>query len=163
MKLIPLTRGLFTKVDDEDFEKLAVHRWHASRHRGKNHYRPKGYINGKGTYLYRFLLGAKRGQYVDHINGDPLDNRKSNLRFCTPSENNRNVGKRNTNSSGFKGVSHSDLSPARPWRAQIQTGKKFHFLGHFSTPEEAARAYDVKAKEMFGEFAKLNFPEAKGA
>ena len=97
-----------------------------------------------------------KGMATDHINGDGLDNRKQNLRICTHAENlrNRRLGKNNT--SGYKGVSWHKLH--KLWYAHISHNKKLMSLGYFKDKEEAAKAYDRKAIELFGEFAKLNFP-----
>jgi hypothetical protein len=103
--------------------------------------------------MHRLFAGAP-GMDVDHINGNGLDNRRCNLRPATRSQNNMNRAKRR-GVSKFKGV-----SPKRgKWRAYLKTGKKQHNLGVFESEYDAARAYDVKAKEMFGEFARVNFPE----
>lgn len=111
--------------------------------------------DGKTIYLYRHILKADEGIVVDHINGNPLDNRKSNLRLCSQAENCYNSAKRSGAKSKYKGVSIRD--EAKPFRARLhKDGKEYH-LGSFETEIEAAIAYDVKAKEMFGEFARLNF------
>lgn len=156
MKLIPLTKGYFTKVDDEDFEKFAVFRWQATVL--PNAIRPTRtlYVDGKKIktiYLYREIVGARPGQYVDHINGDPLDNRKSNLRFCSTGQNLRNSKARGRK---WKGVYR--YSKKGKWFATICKDYKIYNLGFYDTEELAARAYDVKAKELHGEYARLNFP-----
>ena len=109
--------------------------------------------------MHRIIANAKEGESVDHVNGNPLDNRKENLRVCTMSQNLANQKLRKDSTSGFKGVSKNQ-SKTNPWRAYInrKDGKKTkqYHLGLFKTPEEAARAYNEKAKELFGDFAKLN-------
>lgn len=160
MKLIPLTRGLFTKVDDEDFEKFAIYRWYADK--SQNGFRPRRTkrIAGRvtGIFLYREIMAAKPGQHVDHINGDTLDNQRGNLRICTPGENIRNQKLHKNNTSGYKGLAKNEKRKhKRPWRATITINRKPVFLGNFATKEEAARAYDAKAKELHGEYASLNF------
>ncbi len=85
MKIIYLTnKNLFTVVDDEDFEKVANHEWHWT------HGYARTAINGKKIYLHRFVMDAQPEQIIDHINHNTLDNQKSNLRFCTSSQNNHN-------------------------------------------------------------------------
>ena len=107
--------------------------------------------------MHRFIMKPKSNEYVDHINGDKLDNRKENLRICTKKENQRNQKVRKDNTSGYKGVA---LMAGKYWRAYITSGgSRQKHLGNFKTKEEAARAYDEKAKEYFGEFARLNFPK----
>lgn len=109
--------------------------------------------------LHRFILKLSKEDKTlcDHINRNPLDNRKSNLRKADSSQNNMNRGTRSNNTSGYKGVSY-DVSRNK-WQSMIACrGERYH-IGRFPTKEEAARAYDEKAKELFGEFAYLNFPE----
>ena len=93
---------------------------------------------------------------TDHINGDGLDNRKQNLRTCTHTENMRNRGKSKNNTSGFKGVSWHKRG--KTWDAKIAHNKKLMHIGSFKDKEVAAKAYDRKAIELHGKFAKLNFP-----
>lgn len=115
----------------------------------------------KQTLLHRVVMAPPAGTLIDHINGDGMDNRRSNLRVCTYAENNRNRRKRKVRASAYKGVSRSPESAKKPWRASIKRpeGKQTH-LGCFWTEEEAARAYDDAARELFGEFACPNFPQA---
>jgi hypothetical protein len=104
--------------------------------------------------LHRYLTKAPAGSVVDHVNGDPLDNRRCNLRVCTSHQNHFNVPKPRHNTSGFKGVSWK--RSRRPWHAHIQHhGKKIH-IGCFATREGAAEAYNDRARILFGEFARLN-------
>ena len=106
--------------------------------------------------LHRALLNAPTGVFVDHRNGNTLDNRRINLRTCTHAENNRN-------SRGFgrwmKGVSLDARMASRPWRAGIKYEGRQITIGYFATEIEAALAYDAKARELFGEFARLNFQQ----
>lgn len=103
-------------------------------------------------WLHHFIAGFKR---VDHKNRRGLDNRKSNLRKATPAQNLANTGPRH---DGFKGVTfHKQLGK---YQAFLKHGGDNYYLGVFASPELAARAYDAKAKEIHGEFAYLNFPEA---
>lgn len=155
-KMIPLTRGLFALVDEEDFAELSQHQWQA-------HEVSEGYIVASRTvyasghqttiYLHRQILGAAKGQQVDHINRNTLDNRRENLRIATASLNQVN---RPHFRKGYRGV-----SPKRErWRAECGAGGKQHYLGTFDTEVEAAQAYDAFAREHHGAFAQLNFPDA---
>jgi len=109
----------------------------------------------KCFYLHRLLIGAQPGEYVDHANGDILDNRRRNLRICTNQENIRNRhGPTKGNSCGYRGVCFE-----RGWIARINIGHRTLFLGRFSSAQKAARAYDKAALYHFGEFAgRLNIP-----
>ena len=101
------------------------------------------------------------GFTVDHINRDTLDNRLSNLRLATNSQQSQNQGLRSNNTSGYRGVCWDKR--IGKWWARIQVdGKRMH-LGHYDDPIDAALAYDAAAIEYFGEFAVLNFPQAKVA
>jgi hypothetical protein len=112
---------------------------------------------GKEVALHRLLLGAAPGEICDHINGDTLDNRLRNLRICTNAENLRNTQRRAPHGSKFKGVTR--IKGTDKWRAQImKDGKKFN-LGCFLSEEFAAKVYDAAARELFGEFARCNFPK----
>jgi hypothetical protein len=105
--------------------------------------------------MHRFLLQPPPGLEVDHINGDRLDNRRINLRIATRSQNAMNRPRTRTNTSGFKGVSRLGSL----WCAQIKLEGKLHYLGRYADPAEAARAYDVAAKIMFGQYARPNFSD----
>lgn len=155
---IPLSKGFVAIVDDEDFERvMAAGPWHLKArdqwvYAQHNVRRPEG--GWRTEMLHIFLTGLPR---VDHINGNGLDNRQANLRGANASQNAANARRRRDSTSGFKGV-HRHRSRGLPWRAQIATGGKKYHLGLFESPEAAARAYDTKARELFGEFAHLNFP-----
>lgn len=118
-----------------------------------------GWIGESPKKMHRVILGLLDGQICDHINRDKLDNRRENLRVCTLSQNAANSTKlRKQNKSGFRGVSWN--TRANKWHVRVQRGNKDFIVGHFLCKEEAARAYDAKALELFGEFAVLNFPLA---
>jgi hypothetical protein len=157
MKKIRLTQKLYTIVDDIDFDALQYYSWCAVVDI-KSY--AVSYIENKITGIHRVIIGAKKGQHVDHINGNTLDNRRCNLRICTHSQNQMNQKIRTTGTSKYKGVHR--YKPTGRWRSQIRIkGKKTH-LGYFADEKEAARTYDRAAVKYFGEFAKLNFNK-KGA
>jgi len=108
----------------------------------------------KRIRMHRLIMNAPEGMHVDHINGDGLDNRRENLRVVTAQENQFNSRKRVAGYSLFKGVSWS--AAAKKWKAYICPNKKQIHIGLFDSEIAAAQAYDAKAKELFGEYAKLN-------
>jgi len=101
--------------------------------------------------MHKFLMQTPKGMHTDHINGNGLDNRRSNLRVCTPSQNKMNSKTYRTNKSGFKGVSFYKRD--RNWSAQITMNFKKVHLGYFSTPGLAHVAYCNAALKLHGEFA----------
>ena len=117
-------------------------------------------IDGKQTSvrMHRVITGAPKSRQVDHINGNGLDNTRINLRLCDASQNQANRGKPINCKSGFKGVSWNKQK--RKWIAFIQVLGKHIYLGGFDCKIYAARVYDEKAKEVFGEFARTNFHSA---
>lgn len=157
---IPLDRDYSTLVDSDIWERMRYARfnWKAQVHSGKD--RVYAYANCGGVmYLHRLITGAKKGEVVDHINGDGLDNRKANLRICTYQQNIQNQRRPKDNTTGYKGLFWAKNS--RAWAAQINTGGIRYHLGIHPTAKRAAMAYDRAALALFGEFACLNFPELK--
>jgi hypothetical protein len=144
----------FTIVDDEDFEKLNQWKWWYMNKRGKEYA-----ISSQKTkyYMHRIITKAKKGEYVDHINGNGLDNRKKNLRICKNHQNLWNVGTRKTNTSGLKGI-HLDkrIELKKRWCVVFNHNYKQIWVGRFATKKEAVVAYNKKIKEMRGDFAVLN-------
>jgi len=150
---IPLGKYGEGICDEDRFEEVKQIAWYFDGSSKKGKY-IKAKPKGKTIRLHQFLYPEH--EVLDHINGDTLDNRACNLRAVTKSQNAMNRNTSNIGKSKFKGVNKPDN--AKTWRATIaQSGKKIH-IGCFATEEEAARAYDKKAKEIFGEFARLNFP-----
>lgn len=147
---IPLSRGLTAIVDAADFHSLGCHKWSSS---GSSRMYAARRCDGKTVYMHRLLVGALADEEVDHINGNPLDNRRSNLRVASRAQNMANsIGR--CGSSKYKGVCRKKQTGR--WSAQIgQEGRGTH-LGYFDKEEDAAAAYDQAAVSTYGEFAKTN-------
>lgn len=143
-------KTLFTVVDADDFEQFGGVTWTALRTKNKGTYvRRKSGKHGESLALHRLILGCKNGDVVDHIDGNPLNNRRSNLRIVTPAQNaiNKKMSVRNT--SGFRGVSRNKYGR---WVAQINIGGKRKGLGYFDSPELAHASYERAAAEQYGDF-----------
>ena len=156
MKQIELTQGKVALVDDCDFKKLSNLTWCAKR-TGNTFYVVRAHkIEGKKAtlYMHRLIMDAQKGQQIDHRNNNGLDNRRTNLRFCTNSQNQQNRRK-TQKTSKFKGVCW--YSRDKKWQAGIKLNGKLYHLGTFNNEVEAAKVYDKKAKELFGEFVYTNF------
>ena len=160
MKHIPLTKGQFALVDDEDFEQLNKYTWFAykTKYGGFSAIRNARTADGRKTTIkmHRQIMNAPLGMDVDHRNHTTLDNQKHNLRICTRQQNLRNSNPRKNCSSQFKGVARH--KGTGKWRAYVNFDGKQCNLGLFETEAEAAEAYNRKAIEIFGDFACLNFP-----
>ncbi len=161
-RIIPLTKGLRAIVSPEDYDRLSACKWHAARHQ-RVFYAQTG-TGRKGVrkrclvMMHRAVMGVEDERVVDHQNHNGLDNRRTNLRIATWTENCWNKRKANFNSSSkYKGVMWDKRRGK--WQAQIGHNGKKIFIGYFDDEETAARAYDAKAKELYGKYAALNFPE----
>lgn len=151
-KAIQLTRGKFAIVDAADFRMLSQWSWSA-KWDGSNWY-AESYSAPKGNRSIARMHQLLAGVGADHIDGNGLNNTRANLRSASSSQNAFNRRIPSTNSSGFKGVSwHKRI---RKWQAKIGCQGKVTYLGYFATAEEAARAYNAAARELFGEYARLN-------
>lgn len=150
-------KGKHVLVDDEDYEYLNQWKWYCDN-RG---YALRGVNINKHTHkiirMHRVIMDVPKGLYIDHINHNTLDNRKSNLRICNRSQNNQNQIKRPGLTSRYKGVCWCERDNG--WYAQIGINGKQINLGLFRDEALAAKTYDEKAKEYFGEFANPNFPQ----
>jgi len=155
--------GYIVLIDKEDYARITALKW--SRHKCKREYEaglyyfyhsgPRNNGNPRMVKLHRFIMNLEYGnkQHVDHINGNTLDNRKCNLRLCTQAQNAKNVRRRKTNKSGYKGVSWDNKN--KKWRAVIQNDNVFISLGRYKDKEEARKAYAIAAIKYHGEFARL--------
>lgn len=153
-KEIPLTQGKVALVDAQDYERVMQFNW-AAVFDGWTWYAITTIIKPKRTSMrmHRFILSAPHGLMVDHKDRNGLNNTRDNLRFATASQNGHNAGISLRNTSGYKGVYKED----KKWIASITINRKQFIIGRYLTAEDAARAYDAKAKESFGEFARTNF------
>lgn len=163
-KQLELPDGNTVLVSNIDYDFLNQFPWFVNSN---------GYVIRSGDYIpfmermHRIVMSRMIGrelcrcEFVDHDNGNKLDNRRSKLRLATNSQNQfnraRNVNHRN--GSGYKGV-YPTNSQVNPWMARITVNRKSLYLGSFPTPEEAARAYDEKAFEIAGIFAQINLGES---
>ncbi len=161
VRYIPLTQGKYAIVDRDDFEWLRQYRWCAIRARCGIWYAVTT-LNGRMVFMHRLILEAPEGKVVDHIDGNGLDERRSNLRLCTPRQNARNRRPRKGKTSDYLGVYKRSDVPEK-WFAKVACGEKRVYLGPFDDEVEAARARDRAAVELHGEFASLNFPEEANA
>ena len=154
MKEIHLTKSKIAKIDAEDYDSISKHKWHTH---------PLGYAstsiggrkNQKSLLMHRLIMDAQKGDIVDHINGDKLDNRKSNLRICNQSNNIGNSRIRKDNTTGYKGVTRSAFVDGNYVSRIYYKGKHIH-LGVFNNPHDAARMDSFWAFDMFGAFAGLS-------
>lgn len=138
-------------IDSDDVERVTEYPWHLHKY---------GYavasINGKSITLHRFITNAPPDQFVDHINRNRLDNRKSNLRFCTFEENLSNSNPRFNKK--YKGVYEEKHKKFKRFHAQATKDGKRYSFGRYHTAEEAAHAYDANIVILRGEYAYINFP-----
>lgn len=154
---IELTQGQVARVSAEDFEELSKYQWNAMwLPRRKRFYATRNSSRSCGKkktiLMHRQIMGFPDGMQVDHIHGNTLDNRRSELRLATNAENSRNSKRPRNNTSGFKGVTWK--KSIQRWIAQISIDGVNTHLGYFETPEAGHAAYCEAAKKYFGEFAR---------
>lgn len=164
MREIPLTKGYIALVDDEDYEGLAGYKWQATvkkRNSRLIYAQRVETCQGKQTaiWMHRVILGAPKGMEVDHRNGNGLDNQRGNLRLATHAQNICN-SILEANTSGFRGVFY-DRTPRKGKRYRVRLKRQgiIYRFGVYQDAFEAACVYDDAATILFGEFARLNFPE----
>lgn len=147
MKRIPVGKNLWAIIDDEDYEKVNKVSWYKV---GRKPYA----AHTTQVFMHRFIMKPRKGQVVDHINGNPLDNRRSNLRKCSARQNGKNrLPTSKPHSSQYKGVSKSYSS----WICKIRHNGKQILIGKFKNERHAALAYDLWALELHGAYARTNF------
>lgn len=163
IRLIPLTQGKVAVVDAADYDRLSQYKWYANK-------KTSGYYaatrkNSKVLYMHREIMKytlnpepctLNPNLFIDHIDRNPLNNRRSNLRFCTPRQNCFNQRPK-LGTSKYKGVCWHKKQKA--WAAIIEMNGKATHLGFFRSESDAAKAYDAMAKKIFGQYAYLNFPK----
>lgn len=156
MKTILTAKGEAIIVDDEDFERVSAYKWGIST-RGYARRHAKSHGRRFAVMMHRFILGIDNGdpRIVDHANGIKTDNRRSNLRICSKSQNGYNQSAQRNNTTGYKGVTRH-IQTGR-FIAQIRHNGKRKYIGSYATPEEAYSAYCEAAIELHGEFS--NFGE----
>lgn len=160
MKEVLMPNGKISMVDDQDFELVSEFNWHMSKG-GYVRRRVKCTSNERKydfMFMHRFIMGLAKGDksVIDHIDGNKLNNQRSNLRICSAADNSRNRRKNKTNKIGFKGIGKSGKSR---YRASIKFNYKSIYLGVFDTPEEAHKAYCEAASRLYGEFASNGEPK----
>ncbi|MGL4999533.1 MAG: HNH endonuclease [Cetobacterium sp.] len=149
---IQLTKGQIAIIDDADFERVSKFKWCAA---------PCGnvfYAKSQKRHMHRFLLGVNnKSQFVDHKNGNTLDNRRENLRLCTQADNNRNRDKNKNSNKNYKGVYFdAQTKSVNKYRLEFWFQNKRIKRKRFFCEKEAALAYNELAKQYYGEFAYLN-------
>lgn len=147
LEYLELSQGHYAIIDKQDYQWLSQWKW--------TYQGPDGYAyrndKKKKVYLHRFIMNTPLGKYTDHVNGNTLDNRRCNLRVCSAKENARNGRKRTDKQKGVYFYKRDKV-----WVAQIVANYKNHYLGRFKTAQEAAEAYDEAAKNLHGNFARIN-------
>lgn len=158
---IPLTRGQVAIIDVDDWHLIKDYKWHAQWSTSKNgYYAGTNMPNGKGRYsgvgMHRFIMNAKKGEVVDHIDGHGLNNRKDNLRIVSARENAMNKGISIRNTSTVTGVTFE--KGCKKWRARIGFDKKLIDLGCFYNFDDAVEARRKAEDKYYGEFARRTEP-----
>jgi len=148
------SKGEKFQIDEEDFDRVSKHKW--ARDKRQGYFRTHVNVNGKETcvLLHRLIMNPPRNRIVDHIDRDPSNNKKSNLRICKDADNQRNRIKHMKASSRHIGVYWK--SSMKKWAAHAREGDKYHIIGYFDSEDEAALAYNKFARERFGEYPNMN-------
>jgi len=161
MKEIYLTQGKIALIDDEWFEEFIKYKWQAHYDPVTQAYyavrRESVFLGHKSIQMSRVVIGAPENTFVDHIDHNTLNNQAENLRLATVAQNQYNRKPNRNNPTGYKGVKPH----GRGYMARIRVNGVELYLGTWDTPQQAAAIYDKAAKEYFGDYAYLNFPESQ--
>jgi hypothetical protein len=166
MKEVRLSKGKTALVDDEDYEKVARYSWYYFTVKNREYAQSK--IRGRTYYMHRLVMLFKEGralnqkEEVDHIDGNGLNNSRSNLRICNHLQNNANKKRYVDSGQQYLGVSFEKRYGKKPYKSRIMHKGANIYLGIYPTELEAAIARDLASVHFFGQFAKLNFPERLG-
>ena len=150
MLTIKLNRDKVALIDNQDWILVSQYKWFWNKAR-RNVYRNKK--DKKSSFIHRLIMNPPNDMDVDHANGNPLDNRRSNLRICTRSQNNCNKAKQCNNTSGYKGVYWDKKN--NKWRAKVSVNKRDYCMGRYKNIIDAVKAYNNGAKILHGKFARL--------
>ena len=153
---IKLTQGQVAIIDAEDLEKIADYRWHASWNPSKKAYYATSsitvsYKKQKTVSMNRLLMNCPKHLVVDHIDGNPLNNCKSNLRVCTPSQNCANKGAYKTNTTGHKGL----VKNKNTYEVYVSINGKSTYVGCSSKYEDAVKIHEEESRRIHGEFCRF--------
>jgi len=152
MKTIQLTKGYKTLIDDEDYEMLNQYKWCFN-----SGYAVRGVVvNSKTIFkrMHRIIMNPPSDMFIDHINGDGLDNQRKNLRICTHAQNCQNKRITKGLTSKYRGVALKARD--KKWQVYVTANGKRKYLGYFETELEAAIIYNIAARKYYGEFARPN-------
>jgi hypothetical protein len=150
MKLIPLTQSKFAMVDDEDYENVCKYKWNFSV-KGRN---INARVDGKAVCLVSFLFGSTYKNRIKQINGNKLDLRKENNIYYPHNADTQGCKPKKETSSKYCGVTWK--KQINRWVSQVKHNREMYYIGCYKDEVEAAKAYNIKALELFGENARLN-------
>lgn len=154
---VPLTQGMVAMIDAEDVERVGRYNWFYKKNHGRPGYASANISGGKQVTLSRFIMEPEPDVQIDHMSGDTLDNRRSNLRPASHGQNSCNSRRRRDAKQRFRGVTEELIQKTpRPFRGFITTLGRRIYSKPFATDVEAARWYNDMASKHHGEFARLN-------
>ena len=159
MPHLELTKGCWVTIDDQDIPIIIRGSWYANVAANGMVYARRSWREGgvrKSEFLHRAIIGAKKGDLVDHLDGNPMNCRRSNLRIVNHNQNGTN--KRTYSKHGFKGIKFME-GRTKPWATVVSVNGKTKTIGYFLTKEEAAEAYDAAVRKLLGSGVSLNFPK----